>query len=173
MKMNHVSFIFFLLFVLSCVACTPGIRLNTRAAQAPEVTGTYTVIFYGCNYLDDLHTIAFLDKEGDKYTFDPYTSDFNYRVRKGLDAKDALEEAGKFVRCNTSFSHAQLSTITAPGGATLGYEVRPLYLSFTYGVGDVLYTDYRIKGDKVVLTISLVPFVEKMLESSGRQREER
>ncbi len=171
--MKNPLFILFLLFALSCIGCTPGIRLNTRGAQDSQVTGTYTVIFYGCNYLDDLETIAFLDKEGDQYTLEPYAPDFNYRVKKGLDANDALAAAGRFVSCNTSFSRAQLSRITAPDGATLGYEVRPLYHSFTYGVDDVLFTDYILRGDKVVITIRLLPSIENMLEGSGPHRRER
>ncbi len=156
-----------LLIALSCLACTPGIRLNTMGARDSEVAGTYTMILYGCNYPDDLHTIAFLDKEGDSYSFDPYTPAFNYRVVKGVEPKDALAVARRFVSCNTSFNNSQLSRIVAPDGATLGYEVRPLYHPFTYGVDDVLYTDYRLKGDKVVITVSIVPSVKRMLEGDG------
>jgi hypothetical protein len=173
MKKRNMLFTVFLLCALSFISCTPGIRLNTQAAQDSQVAGTYTVIFYGCNFLDDLETIAFLDKEGDQYTFVPFAPAFNYRVKKGIDARDAVAEATRFVGCNTSFSHAQLSRIIAPDGGTLGYEVRPLYHSFTYGVSDVLSTDYRIKGDKVVVTIGLVPSVQKMLENSGSRRRER
>jgi hypothetical protein len=173
MKIKNMLFALFLLCALSYISCTPGIRLNTQAAQDAQVAGTYTVIFYGCNFLDDLETIAFLDKEDDRYTFEPFAPAFNYRVKKGIDAKDALAEATKFVSCNSSFSHAQLSRIIAPDGDTLGYEIRPLYHSFTYGVDDVLSTDYRIKGDKVVITVGLVPSVERMLENSGPHRRER
>jgi hypothetical protein len=173
MKLKNVLFFLFVLPALSCIACTPGIRLNTQASQDSQVTGTYTVLFYGCNYLDDLETVAFLDKEGDKYSFEPYAPDFNYRVKQGLDANDALAEAGRFVGCNTSFSRSQLSRIIAPDGDTLGFEVRPLYHSFTYGVNDVLNIDYRLRGDNVVITIRLAPSIEKMLESSGPHRRER
>ncbi len=157
----------FLLSVLFCFSCAPGIRLNTQGAQDSEVTGTYRVIFYGCNFFNDLETIAFLDGEADQYTFEPYAPDFNYRIKKGVAAQEALGEANKFVNCNTSFSRAQLSKIVAPNGDTMGYEVRPLYYPFTYGVDDVLYTDYRIKGDKVVITIRLVPSVQKMLQNGN------
>jgi hypothetical protein len=173
MKIKNALFILFLIYALSCLSCTPGIRLNTQGAQDSQVSGTYTVIFYGCNFLDDIETIAFLDKEGDQYTFEPFAPDFRYRVQKGVDAKDAVAEAVRFVGCNPSFSRAQLSRIIAPDGDTLGYELRPLYHSFTYGVDDVLYTDYRVEGDKVVMTIRLVPLVEKMLEGSGSHRRER
>ncbi len=161
----------FLLAALSCTACTPGVRLNYQGAQASEVTGSYTVLFYGCNFFNDLETIALLDKEGDRYTFEPYAPDFKYRVNKGVDAKDAIEEATKFVNCNTAFRRAQLSKILAPNGDTLGYEVRPLYQSFVYGADDVLYTTYSLKDNKVVIYIRLIPSIETMLEDGGRKRE--
>ncbi len=162
----------FLMATLFCISCTPGVRLNYQGAPASEVKGSYTVIFYGCNFFNDLETIAFLDREGDQYTFEPYAPEFKYRVKKGVDAKDAIEEAMKFVSCNAAFRRAQLSSILAPNGDTLGYEVRPLYQSFVYGVDDVLYTDYRLKDNKVVIFVRLVPSVETMLEDGGRRERE-
>ncbi len=156
----------FLLSVSFCVSCTPGIRLNTQGYNS-AVTGTYNVIFYGCNYFNDLQTIAFLDRADDRVTFEPFAPAFDYRVKKGVAANEALAEANHFVNCNTSFRNAQLSSIIAPNGDILGYEVRPLYHPFTYGVADVLYTDYRLKGDRVIITIRLVPWVEKMLQHGG------
>ena len=157
----------FLLTVFFCVSCTPGIRLNTQSAQDSEVTGTYNVIFYGCNYFNDLETIAFLDREGDPYTFEPYAPDFKYRVKKRVAATEALAEAKNFLSCNGSFKRAQLSSIVAPNGDILGYEVRPLYYSFAYGGEDILYTDYRLKGNKVVIKIWLNPSIENMLRGGG------
>jgi len=156
-----------------CVSCTPGIRLNTLGAEEAEVTGNFRVVFYGCNFFNDLETIAFLDREGDQYTFEPYAPDFKYRAKRGMAAKEALTEAESFVNCNTAFNRAQLSRIIAPNGDILGYEVRPLYHPFAYHVDDVLYTDYRLKGDKVVITIRLVPSVEKMLQDGGGRERER
>jgi hypothetical protein len=155
------------ILVCFCVSCTPGIRLNTQLAQDSEVTGTYTVIFYGCNFYEDFETIAFLDKEGDQYIFEPYAPDFKYRIRKGVGAKEALAEATNFLHCNTAFQRPQLSKIIAPSGVIVGYEVRPLYYPFVYGSGDVLLKDYRIKDHKVVIWIKLAPWVENMLSGGS------
>jgi hypothetical protein len=157
----------FLLAVSFCVSCTPGIRLSTQGAQDSEVAGTYTVILYGCNFFNDLETIAFLDKNDDRYSFQPYAPDFKYREKKGMAAAEALAEAKKFVNCNTSFGQPQLSRIVAPDGDILGYEVRPLYYSFGYGGEDVLDTAYRIKGDRVVIRIWLNPSIEDMLQGGN------
>jgi hypothetical protein len=137
------------------------------------VTGTYTVIFYGCNFYEDFETIAFLDKEGDQYIFEPYAPDFKYRIRKGVGEKEALAEATNFLHCNTAFQSSQLSKIIAPSGVIVGYEVRPLYYSFVYGSGDVLLRDYRIKDHKVVIWIKLAPWVENMLSGGSGKNDER
>ena len=172
-KTTYLAAFVFLLTVFFCVSCAPGIRLNTQGAQDSEVTGTYTVIFYGCNYFNDLETIAFLDKEGDRYTFEPYAPDFKYRVKKRVAAKEALAEAENFLSCNGSFKRAQLSSIIAPDGDILGYEVRPLYYSFAYGGEDILYTDYRLKGDKVIIKMWLNPSIENMLQGGNGEGKEK
>jgi len=162
----------FLIAVLICASCAPGIRLNTSEVQKFEIRSTYRVIFFGCNYLNDLETLAFLDKEDDRYVFDPYAPDFRYRREKGVAADNALEKVDKFLNCNASFSHSRIRMIKAPDGNIIGYELKPLYQPLPYGVDDVLETDYWLKGDKVIITIRLIPSVEKMLQGDGRDREQ-
>ncbi len=166
-----VAFVF--LPAVICVSCAPGIRLNTQGAQDSEVAGTYTVVFFGCNFFNDLETIAFLDKEGDRYSFEPYAPDFKFRVKKGVAAKEALAETENFVDCSTSFRGAQLRRISAPDGAILGYEVRPLFYSWLYGGEDVLYTYYRLSGDKVVITIWRGASIENMRSGGNGQGREK
>jgi hypothetical protein len=172
MKNAKTLYFFLLMFgvLFGSFSCTPGIRLNTQGAQNSEVTGTYTVIYYGCNFLNDLETIAFLDREDGKYPFEPYAPDFEYRVKKGLSAKEAMETAMKFVSCNASFNRAQVSEILGPNGEMIGYEVRPLYQPFTYGAGDFLLVNYSLKDGKVVINLRLR---ETMLQDSGVSRREK
>ena len=174
MKNAKTLYILILMFgvLFGSVSCAPGIRLRTQA-QSSEVKGNYTVIYYGCNFLNDLETIAFLGMEDGGYDFEPYAPDFKYRVKKGLSAEEAIETAIKFVSCNTSFNRTQVSGILAPNGDTIGYEVRPLYLPFTYGVDDVLYVNYWLKNGKVVINIRLVPSIEMMLQDGGRSHREK
>ena len=142
--------------------------LKTEAANPSEVKGTFTLILYGGNYYDDLETAAFLDCEGDGYTLDLYVPDFDYRVRKGMPAKEALAEAEKFVRFHPSFWHSQLSKIMDNKGDVIGYELRPLYYPITYGVSDVLDVHYWMKeGGRVKVTIRLIPSVERLRFPGG------
>ncbi|MDH4230541.1 MAG: hypothetical protein OEW04_00755 [Nitrospirota bacterium] len=159
--------VFFLLLASLSISCVPGIRLDTQGAQHSEVTGKYRVIFYGCNFLNDLETIVLLDKEDDNYLFEPYAPEFKYREKKGMDAATAFAEAENFLQCNASFSRTQLRKIIGHDGGIVGYELRPLYAPFTYGVDDVLDANYVVRGDKVVIFIRLVPSVERMLQGDG------
>jgi hypothetical protein len=165
-------FIVFYMAASFCVSCKPGIRLNTTGVQESGIRGNFRVILFGCNYLNDLETVVFLYKEGDPYTLEPYAPDFKYRIDKQVVVKDAFEKAKQFLNCNASFTHYRMSRITAPDGDTIGYEIRPLYEPLTYGAEDVLYTDYRLNGDKVVITIRLRPSIERMLEDGGAMERE-
>lgn len=171
MKKTYVLFASGLLAILALTSCATGTRLDTRSAQDAEITGTYNVIFYGCNYFNDPETIVFLDKTGDPYIFEPFAPDFVYRIKKGLQATDAVAEASNFPNCTSSFKNAQIRGIVAPSGDILGYELRPLYHSFVFGRDDVLNVYYRLRDEKVIITITLDPAVEKMLrEGFGRRR---
>ncbi|SPP99847.1 hypothetical protein NBG4_120054 [Candidatus Sulfobium mesophilum] len=160
----------FLLVASLVVSCTSGMRLNTQEARYSEDAGTYRVILFGCNFNNDLETIAFLDKRGDKYDFEPYAADFKFKI-KGVPAKEALKVAEEFVNCNTSFLQVQTYGIIGPNGEILGYEVRPLYEPLAYGDQDVLLTDYWLKDDKVVIKIRLKPSVERMLQRGGGDKD--
>jgi hypothetical protein len=148
-----------LLLLLVSVSSADTRYLKTEETQVSDVTGTFTLLLYGGRYSNDLETVAFLDKEGDQYEFDPYAPEFDYKVKKEVPAGDALTEARKFVSFHNAFWRSQLSRILDEKGNTIGYEVRPLYRPFVYGRDDLLEVYYRIKGEKVITYIRLVPEV--------------
>ncbi len=151
---------------LAASSCALGNRLEMKTAADSDLAGNFDLILYGCTYHNDLEALAILAKEGGP-VFEPYAPDFNYRVIKGLPAKDALSQAQKFVNCHNAFHRAQLSRLVDAKGDTLGFEVRPLYLPFVYGIDDALSADYRIEDGKVVVKIRLLPSVERMLSDGG------
>jgi len=97
-------------------------HLKTEEAKAEDVEGTFTVILYGARDYNDLETIAILDYEADQYTLEPYAPKFDYKIKKGLSAREALAEAYKFTSYHPSFWHSQLSRIIDQKGATLGMK---------------------------------------------------
>lgn len=145
--------------------------LETKDAKIAEVTGTYTLILYGGRHGNDVETVAILDKEGDKYTFEPNAPVFDYKAIMGLSAKEALDEAQRFVRFHSSFWYARLSKILDNEGNSIGYEVRPYYYPTTFGTTNVLDVDYFIRDGKVIVYIKLKPEIERMLFSGGDSKD--
>jgi hypothetical protein len=136
--------------------------LKTEEAKADEVKGIFTLILYGHRYSDDVETIAILDLEVDQYTFEVYKPEYDYTIKKNVPAKDALAEAEKFVSFHYLFNRSQLSKILDNDGKIIGYELRPLYLPYYYGVSDILDVYYWPEKDNIIrVTIKLLPSIER------------
>lgn len=162
MKMNlkHVRHAVCLFSLLCCCSCAHGVRLHVQGVTAADMAGAFTTIIYGCNYADDPESVAFLDKEGDRYTVEPYAPAFKYRMIRNVSGKEAFAAAERFLQCSTAFQGYQIREIRAPGGGVIGYEVRPRFYPFVYGADDMLSVDYWLKDDKVVAMIRLTPWAE-------------
>ncbi len=155
-------------FIGSCSAVAGKNRLMTKPLTERDLQGKADLILYGGNYYHDLETIALVDIAGDPYAFEIYAPDFVYKVVKGLSAKDALSDAEKFLRHQTSLQSIRLSRIVNDQGTVVGYEIRPLYYPFRYGFSDVLDVGYVQKGNKVVVTVRVDRSVErKMHDGNG------
>jgi hypothetical protein len=142
--------------------------LRTEKADPSEIKGDFTLILYGGRFSDDLETIAILDPEGDQYHFDPFAPDFDFKIKKGIQAKQALAEAQKFIGFHNAFWRSQLSKILEPGGNTIGYELRPLYNQFVYGKSDVMEVYYWTKEDgRIKVTIRLMPDILSAINFPG------
>ncbi len=148
-----------LLLLLTTVSSAYAKNLKTEEVKADEVTGTFTLILYGGRHINDLETIAILDKEGDQYEFEPYAPEFDYKMKKGVSAVDALNEANKFVSFHNAFWRSQLSRVLDGKGNIIGFELRPLYHPFVYGRDDLLEAYYKVKDGKVIAYIKLIPEV--------------
>jgi len=168
-----LAILMFLLFFAIDDSFAVAKYLKTEEAKADEIAGVFTLILYGRRDSNDIETIVFLDKEGDEYEFEPYAPEFDYRIKRGVSAKEALDEAKRFVSFHNSYWYAQLSRIIDHRGKTIGYELRPRYYPFVFGVSDVLDVNYVIKDSKVVVRIRLrpeferIPFDGRSLDNTG------
>jgi len=159
-----VIFFITVISALMLQACASGKALRTDVVPHGDIPGTYILILYGGNYGGDLETIAFLDKEGDSYTFEPYAPDFVFRATKGLAADKAIREATEFIRLHPEVNGEQFLSIKDEKGEIIGYELRPLYLPITFGTDDVIDVYYRLKEDRVLVFVRLKPSIEKRNE---------
>jgi len=127
------------------------------------VQGSFALILFGGAYKDDLETIALLDNEGDEYSIEPYAPEFDYVTKRRLSAEEALAQASRFVSFHHAFWKIHLSKILGPDGTVIGFEVKPLYFPFIYGISDVLDVSYWPKKDgKVKVVIRLLPSLETL-----------
>ena len=176
MKLSHRFSIILagcLLFCLLCSACaTNQYSLRTQLTEKAGIKGTYSVILYGANHYNDIATVALLIPEGSRYVFDMFAPEFNYRTIKGLQAEDAVRLAENFVSWHSDFSRSQTSSIFDVSGATIGYEVRPLYQQTTFGTQDVMYVDYFLEANnKVSVHVHLNYDVERKLMGGSDDRD--
>ncbi len=130
-------------------------HLKTEEANPTDVQGKFTLLLFGCSSPDDLANVAVLDKEGDPYSIEIHAPDFSYTVRTGLNGEEALQEAGRFIRCNIQSERTQLRRILSPAGAGVGFELRPLYSVAAFGKDDILDIRYVIKDRKIMVYIEL------------------
>jgi len=158
----------YLVLVTALVSCMAGKHLTTSAADPTALTGTYTLLLYGCHYSDDAQNVAFLVSESSKYPLEIFDLDTSYKVKTGVPAQQALSEANSFLRCTTfRLWKTQLERIPDDGGGTIGYELRPLYLPWEFGKSDIMLITYSLRHDKVRVYIKLDPDAERALEASG------
>jgi hypothetical protein len=149
--------------------CATGTSLRTTAADPAEITGTYTLLLYGGRFSIDVETIAFLDREDDTTAFTIRAPDFDYKVIKGIQGKDALARAVEHVKFHPNFQYYRISRILDPYGAVLGYEVRPYYSTLSYGMSDVLWVNYGFKDGSVVISVRLQPEMERIQRGDGER----
>jgi hypothetical protein len=139
-------------------SCATGKHLSVQPiSDHKEITGVFNVIFYGARHHDDLLTVAILDQADDSYHLIPHEPEFDYSVEKGLTAKEAFDKAIHFISFHHSFSTAEVRRILSDESATIGYELKPLYQPFLYGVGDIIGVDYWLLEDgkvKVMIRFS-------------------
>ncbi len=138
-------------------------NLRTEEAKKEDIKGVFRLILYGGRNMNDIERLAILDIEGDRYTFEPFAPDFDYRIKDGVTEKEAIDDSYNFISSHNAFHHVQLSKILDFNGNIIGFELRPLYIPFVFGVSDVLEVYYSLKGEKVRAYIRIIPSVEKAL----------
>lgn len=170
MKRKFCNIGFSLLLILLAMAsysCSTGRYLRTESATGEEITGVYTLILYGGASANDTRTLAILAKEGTPYSFEVFQPEFEYKIIKGVPAKEALEKAKKFFTYHPDFWKIQLSKILDNKGGIIGYEVRPLYDPTVYDKSDIPDVYYKITDDKVIVYIRFDEYLPTRHQISG------
>ncbi len=125
--------------------------------------GIFTLILYSGSWPQQIANVAFLDREDDRITFTPYTPGFNFKILKGIPATEAIARAEAFVSTHSSFHRSLLACIRDEYDRVVGFEMRALHYPTTYGTSDVLYIDYSLSDNKIIIHIRINPEVKRML----------
>ena len=158
-----------LLTLILLQSCTLGTQLNTELADPKLITGTYTLLLYGCHYPEQIDNVAILVDKNSKYPLEIYDIKTSYSVENDVPAQQALEKADAFVRCSSHrVSQTQLTRIPDDSNGTVGYEVRPLYTPTEFGTPDVLIINYALKDGKIRVYIKKTRQAEEKSGSRGR-----
>src|SRR5271169_4349158 len=91
----------FLIMAAALTSCISGIQLTTSETDPKSVTGTYTLLLYGCHYPDDAQNVALLVSDTSKYPLEIFDLDTSYKVKANVPAQEALGEANSFLKCTT------------------------------------------------------------------------
>lgn len=156
-----VAFILFL-----SAGCAGGKSLRTQDDRgSDDITGLYTLILYrGSESLGGLKTVAFLAAEKDGYSLVPYAPTYEYTVTPHLSGQKALGDALAFIKTSRFYKNHQLRRILSPSGATIGYEVRPLYDSLAFGVSNIMTISYSLReGGAVQINIQFIESVRNQV----------
>ena len=95
-------------------------------------------------------------------------------TKKGVPANEAIVEATAFVACSTHrVWKTQFSRIVDADGATVGYELRPLYFPLEFSNPDPLEISYFRREDGVRVYIRIDSTVMRDLEGAGDGRSSR
>jgi hypothetical protein len=150
-RLKNISGLATLLLTLILLqSCSLGTQLNTEMADPKLITGTYTLLLYGCHYSEQIDNVAILVDKNSKYPLEIYDIKTSYSVENDVPAQQALEKADAFVRCSSHrVSQTQLTRIPDDSAGTVGYEVRPLYVPTEFGTQDVLIINYALKDGKI------------------------
>jgi hypothetical protein len=147
---NLIGLATLLLMTISLQSCMLGTQLITTSTDPRLISGTYTLLLYGCHYPDQINNVAILVDKNSKYPLEIYDIDTSYTVKKDVPGQQAIAEADAFVRCSSHrVPQTQITRIPDDSNGTIGYEVRPLYVPTEFGTPDVLIINYSLKGGKV------------------------
>ncbi|KAF0184550.1 MAG: hypothetical protein FD164_406 [Nitrospirae bacterium] len=168
-----VRIIFYTALVLwtATIPVAEALSPQLELAEAKEVSGLFSVVLFDSGLGNGIQRIAVLDRENDGFRFEPYAPEFEYKIIRGLSGQDALRRAQEFLAVTPEYRKPQLSRITGPSGAIIGYEVRPLYERPSFGTDDVLEISYRVQGEAVFIHMRLIEPVERIFRSSGGEHE--
>ncbi|MGB9821909.1 hypothetical protein [Thermodesulfovibrio sp.] len=160
MKLLNVLIVLALLFPFNLHA---EVLLNQ--CNESDIKGSFNLIIYSNSFINDPETFIILDR-GDQIKIIPYAPNFKYRVIENLNEKEALKITNEILKDNSFVSFIKCSEISFKG-KNVGYELKPIYFPWVFGLLEPVETVYKKEGDSILIFIRLNPNVERQLYFGG------
>lgn len=135
-------------------------ELNLNPCSDSDIKGNFNLIIYSNSFINDPETFIILEKIGSKIM--PYAPGFKYRTIENLTEKEALRIANEILKDPSFVSSIKCSAIYDEGNIR-GYELKPIYFPWIFGIMEPVETVYKKQGDAIVIFIKLDPRVERQL----------
>lgn len=157
-----ISFIFILLLlpVLSFSEVT------LHETEYTKIKGQFNLIVYSNSFYNDPETFIILDRADDKIEILPYAPSFKYKIFPNLNEKEALKVIGDVFNSPSLISFLNYLEIR-DSGQSLGFDIKPVYFPWIFGITEPLETSYRKEGNTLNVYIRLNPRVERQINNGG------
>ncbi|MGB9891487.1 MULTISPECIES: hypothetical protein [Thermodesulfovibrio] len=146
-------------------------EVSLKQCNEADIKGVFNLIIYSNSFINDPETFIILDKVDDKIKIVPYAPAFKYRIIENLNEKEALKIVNEILR-NPSFVSSIKCSVIDEGENILGYELKPLYFPWIFGILEPVETVYKKEGNSIIIFIRLNPMVERQLNSGGDSNKE-
>lgn len=139
-------------------------EVKTFEVSEDSIKGVFDVVVFSNAFINDPETLILLDRVDDGSTIRPYAPDFKFTVYQNLSESEALKIVRQLLNSQSSISGYRIIEIRH-FEKSLGFEIRPLYWPWIFGVSETLETLYRKRGNTVEVFIRLKSQVERQLNS--------
>ena len=147
--------------------------LTLQYCDEQSIKGIYNLIIYSNSFINDPETFIILDVADDNTKIVPYAPSFQFKVHEKLDEKQALKIVHEILGDSANISSIKCTQIK-DGESIVGYELKPIYFPWIYGIMEPLDTVYKKENNTITVFIKLNPIVERQIyfqngDSAGSQ----
>ncbi len=136
-------------------------QILLNEVEETAIKGDFNLIIYGNAFTNDPETFIILDRTEEKTLILPYSSSHKYRIYEKISEGEVMQII-KDIFNNPSISFIKYREIK-DSDLSLGFEIKPVYYPWIFGISEPLETTYKKELDKIYIFIRLNPRVEKQL----------
>lgn len=156
-------FLILLIFLMPFIAHA---EVKLQPCNEQDIKGVFNLIIYSNSFINDPETFILLERVDDGIKVVPYAPAFKYSVKENLDEKEALKIAKEILQDSAFVSFIKCSVIRDKDNI-YGYELKPIYFPWIFGILEPLETAYRKKDNTITIFIRLHPQVERQIYFNG------